>query len=78
MFLWLSQRILNTCNINFSSTARIRSKCLYSYSNFNAALRSNSVSLCVTALSDFFPMNIEVSSEDLNWVRSTTWLLAIN
>ena len=56
-------------NIKFSSTTRIRSKCSYSYSNFNAALRSNSVSLCVTALSDFFPMNIEVSSEGLNWVQ---------
>ena len=78
MFFWLSLRIVNTCNINFIFTARIRSKCSYYNSNFNAALRSNSVSLCVTALNDFFPMNIEVSSEGLNWVPSTTWLLAIS
>ena len=43
--------------------------CSYCYNNFNAALRSNSVSLCVSALSDFFPMNIEVISQGANWVQ---------
>ena len=43
--------------------------CSYCYNNFNAALRSNSVSLCVTALSDFFPMNTEVISQGVNWVQ---------
>ena len=43
--------------------------CSYCYNNFNATLRSRSVSLYVSALSDFFPMNIEVISQGANWVQ---------
>ena len=43
--------------------------CAYCYNNFNAALRSRSVSLSVSALSDFFPMNIEVISQGVNYFQ---------